>query len=134
MSSPEVQQKLALAATAAKGKSKGIVASAAGALQSRGGIAVPLATQANSQFLTVDADGSSSSVVVGTGPSRVEVAHPGSAPEGVPSTSRETHAAYAQTETVVYLPMTLIPDKEDRLETCGRDMIRLLRMYSHAHP
>ncbi len=56
MSSPEVQQKLALAATAAKGKSKGIVASATGALQSRGGTAVQLAKPASSQFLTVDAD------------------------------------------------------------------------------
>ena len=35
----------------------------------------------------------------------------------------------------LYLPMTLIPDKERRLEQCGRDMIRLLQiLYSHAQP
>jgi len=35
---------------------------------------------------------------------------------------------------VVYLPMTMIPDRDKRLQSMGLDMIRLLRMYAHAHP
>ena len=90
--------------------------------------------QSESQFLTVtssgtplDAGGKQEEPI---GETSVQAA-PAAGTEALP---RVTTSAEAQTEHVVYFPVTMIPDRERRLDRMGLDMIRLLRMYSHAHP
>eukprot|EP01034_Spumella_vulgaris_P041251 gene41251-51066_t len=143
MRSPSVLQKLTSATSAGKGSSQPTSSSvAAAAMPARTAtisvVVRPLSTdahQATSHFLTSESDSSSLGAEDGGqgGPTI------GTSTRAVLSGSSltvplETSTADTQTERVVYFPVTIIPDKEQRLQCMGLDMIRLLRMYSHAHP
>ena len=142
MRSPSVLQKLTSATSAGKGKSQPSSSSvaAAAAMPARTAttsVVRPLSTRANqatSHFLTSESDSGSLGAEDGQDGPTI-----GTSTQAVLSGSSltaplETSAADTQTERVVYFPVTLIPDKEQRLQSMGLDMIRLLRMYSHAHP
>eukprot|EP01032_Pedospumella_encystans_P027537 gene27537-31124_t len=142
MRSPSVLQKLTSATSAGKGTaqptSSSVAAAAMPARTATTSVVRPLSTSANlatSHFLTSESDSSSLGAEDGGqgGPTI------GTSTRAVLSGSSltvplETSTADTQTERVVYFPVTIIPDKEDRLQSMGLDIIRLLRMYSHAHP
>jgi hypothetical protein len=134
--SPTVQQKLALATSAGKGKSKLGSSSASGPLPARADISVvrsrpsPSVLQADSHFLTRESGNSPRATEEQQEAPSVRSASRAVLSGGVLPAPLETHVADTQTEWVVYFPVTLIPEKRQRKERMGLDLIRLLRMYT----